>query len=143
MLILGIVFFVLEASITSYGLLAIGGVTEMPNSSLMLIKSDAEFLQLSWSVIVPVIITSTTVTLLIVGMGMKALGRRPETGQESMIGTIGIARTPLQPSGQLAIRGELWDAISDRPIEPGGAAQVLRVEGLTLYVTPLLQKKEA
>lgn len=143
LLILGIVFFILEASITSYGLLAIGGSAAMLIGSLMLIKSDAEFFQISWSVIIPVIITTATVTLLIVGMGVKALGRRPETGRESMVGTIGIARTPLQPSGQLAIRGELWDAISDRPIEPGGAAQVLRVEGLTLYVTPLLQKKEA
>ncbi len=53
--LLGIVFFVLEASVTSYGLLAIGGVISMLIGSVMLIKTDAEFLQISWLVIVPVI----------------------------------------------------------------------------------------
>jgi membrane-bound serine protease (ClpP class) len=49
LLILGIVFFVLEATVTSYGLLALGGVASMIFGSLMLIKSDAEFFQISWS----------------------------------------------------------------------------------------------
>ncbi|MDH5349076.1 MAG: nodulation protein NfeD, partial [Nitrospira sp.] len=39
LLILGIIFFILEATVTSYGLLAIGGVVSMTFGSLMLIKS--------------------------------------------------------------------------------------------------------
>jgi len=143
LIILGIVFFVLEATVTSYGLLAIGGVASMILGSLMLIKSDAEFFQISWAVIIPVVITTTAVSLFVVGMGMHALRRSPQTGLEGMIGSIGIAKTALRPDGKLAIHGELWDAVSDAPIEPGTSAKVLRVEGLTLYVTPVLQKKEA
>jgi membrane-bound serine protease (ClpP class) len=141
--ILGIVFFILEATVTSFGLLAIGGVVSMILGSLMLIKSDAEFFQISWSVIVPVIITTAAVSLFIVGMGVRALRRSPQTGSEGMIGTVGVAKTALHPEGKLAIHGELWDAVSDTPIEPGASATVLRVEGLTLHVTPVLQKKEA
>ncbi|MBH0190468.1 MAG: nodulation protein NfeD [Nitrospira sp.] len=141
--ILGIVFFVLEATVTSYGLLAIGGVVSLTLGSLMLIKSDAEFLQVSWTVIVPVIITTAAVSLFIVGMGVRALRRSPQTGTESMVGAVGIAKTALCPDGKLAIHGELWDAVSDTPVQPGGSAKVLRIEGLTLYVTPIFQKKEA
>jgi membrane-bound serine protease (ClpP class) len=143
LIILGIVFFVLEATVTSYGLLAIGGVASMILGSLMLIKSDAEFFQISWAVIIPVVITTAAVSLFLVGMGVRALRRSPQTGLEGMIGAIGIAKTALHPDGKIAIHGELWDAVSDAPIEPGTSAKVLRVEGLTLYVTPVLQKKEA
>lgn len=143
LLILGVIFFILEASVMSYGLLALGGVASMLFGSLMLIKSDAEFLQISWAVIIPVILTTASVSLLLVAMGVRAMRRPPETGSEGMVGAIGVARTPLHPHGQVAIHGELWDAISDAPAEAGTSAKVLRVEGLTLYVTPMFQKKEA
>ena len=141
--LLGIVFFILEATVTSYGLLAIGGVVAMILGSLMLIKSDAEVFQISWAVIVPVIITTAALSLFIVGMGVRALRKSPQTGTESMVGAVGVAKTALRPGGKLAIHGELWDAVSDTPFEPGGSAKVLRIEGLTLYVTPIFQKKEA
>jgi len=143
LLVLGIVFFVLEASVTSYGLLALGGVASMIFGSLMLIKSDAEFFQISWAVIIPVIITTATVSLFLIGMGVRAMRQPPETGSEGMVGSVGIAQTALHPRGKLAIHGELWDAVSDAPADPGTSAKVLRIEGLTLYVTPLVQKKEA
>ncbi|MCP9471724.1 MAG: nodulation protein NfeD [Nitrospira sp.] len=141
--ILGIVFFILEATVTSYGLLAIGGVISMVLGSLMLIKSDAEFFRISWSVMIPVIAATAAVSLLIVGMGVRALRRSPQTGSEGMIGAVGVAKTALRPDGKLMIHGELWDAVSDSPLEEGATAKVLRIEGLTLYVTPVFQKKEA
>jgi membrane-bound serine protease (ClpP class) len=67
----------------------------------------------------------------------------PQTGSEGMIGAVGVAQTALSPRGKLSIHGELWDAVSDTPADPGALARVLRVEGLTLYVTPVLNKKEA
>jgi membrane-bound serine protease (ClpP class) len=143
LLLLGMIFFILEATVTSYGLLALGGVTSMIFGSLMLIKSDAEFFQLSWAVIIPVIITTASVSLLLVGMGVRAMRRPPETGSEGMIGAVGVAKTPLRPEGKLVIHGELWDAVSDAPAEPGTYAKVLRIDGLTLYVTPVLDNKEA
>ena len=76
-------------------------------------------------------------------MGLRAMRRPPQTGREGMVGSIGVAKTPLSPEGKLTIHGELWDAVSDAPVEAGTPAKVLRVEGLRLHVTPVLQKKEA
>jgi membrane-bound serine protease (ClpP class) len=141
--ILGIVFFILEASVTSYGLLAIGGVIAMLLGSVMLIKTDVEFLQISWSVILPVVALAAAFSLFIVGMGVKAMRRRPVTGPEEMVGLVGIVKTALTPHGQLAVHGELWEAISERPLQPGDKAEVIRVDGLRLYVKPLIKQTEA
>ena len=93
--LLGIVFFILEASVTSYGLLAIGGVISMLLGSVMLIKTDVEFLQISWAVILPVVALAAAFSLFIVGMGVRAMRRRPATGREEMVGLVGIVKTAL------------------------------------------------
>lgn len=140
--LLGIVFFVLEASVTSYGLLAIGGVISMLIGSVMLIKSDAEFFQISWAVILPVVTLASVLTLLVIGTGIRALRRRPATGREEMVGLIGIARTALAPDGQLAVRGELWEAVSEQPVSAGDEVEVTAVDGLRLRVKPFAKKNE-
>ncbi len=141
--LLGVIFFILEATVTSYGLLAIGGVVAMLLGSMMLIRTDAEFLQISWSVILPVVALTAAFSLFMVGMGVRAMRRRPATGREEMVGLVGIVQTALTPHGQLAVHGELWEAISDRPLQPGDKAEVVRVEGLRLYVKPLSKQTEA
>jgi membrane-bound serine protease (ClpP class) len=140
LLLLGIVLFVLEATVTSYGLLAIGGILSMLLGSLMLIKTDAPFLQISWTVIVPVIGFAALVTFAMVGMGLRAMRRRPVTGSEGMIGLVGMAKTALAPRGQVAVRGELWEAMSDEPVEAGAMVEVTAVEGLTLRVKSTPEK---
>ena len=141
--LLGIVFFILEASVTSYGLLAIGGVVSMLLGSVMLIKTEVEFLQISWSVILPVVALVAAFSLFIVGMGVRAMRRRPVTGREEMVGLVGIVKTALTPHGQLAVHGELWEATSEKPLQPGDEAEVTRVDGLRLHVTPRTKQKEA
>ncbi|MEK6533515.1 MAG: nodulation protein NfeD [Nitrospirota bacterium] len=140
--LLGILFFILEASMTSYGLLGIGGTISMLLGSVMLIKTDAEFLQISWSVILPVVALAAGFSLFMVGMGVKAMRRRPVTGREEMVGLVGIVKTALAPHGQLAVHGELWEAVSKQPLQPGDEAEIIRMDGLRLHVQPLSKQKE-
>jgi membrane-bound serine protease (ClpP class) len=79
---------------------------------------------------------------LIVGLGVKALRRRPATGREEMVGLVGVVKTALAPQGQLAVHGELWEAVSDQPLRPGDEAEVTSVDGLRLRVKPFSKKKE-
>ncbi|WHZ15232.1 MAG: serine protease [Nitrospira sp.] len=140
--LLGILFFILEATVTSFGLLAIGGVISMLLGSVMLIKTDVEFLQISWSVILPVVALTAAFSLLIVGMGVKAMRRPPVTGREEMIGLVGIVKTALTPYGQLAVHGELWRAFSEQPLQPGDEAEITAVDGLCVHVKAPSKKKE-
>jgi membrane-bound serine protease (ClpP class) len=138
--ILGVVFFVLEAFVSSYGLLAMGGIAAMVLGSLMLIKTDAPFLQLSWWVIAPVILVACAFIGLVVRFGWKAIRGQPMTGHEGMVGTVGVAKTPLSPHGTVAIHGELWEAVSEQPMQVGESVQVTRLEGLKLFVKPAQPK---
>lgn len=143
LMLLGIALFILEVSVTSYGLLAIGGVVSMVLGSLMLIKTEAPFLKISWAVIVPVVALATGFTLFVVGMGIRAMRRKPSTGSEGMVGLVGVAKTTLAPQGKILVHGELWEAVSDRPLQPGDQAEVTKIEGLKLYVTPAAKKGDA
>lgn len=143
LLILGMVFFILEATVTSYGLLALGGVAAMLLGSLMLMKTGAPFMQISLAVIIPVITLAAAFSFFVVGMGIRAVRRRPVTGGEGMIGLVGVVKSALKPEGKILVQGELWDAISEEPAKPGTSVQVTRVEGLKLYVKPILRKGDA
>ncbi len=62
----------------------------------------------------------------------------PVTGQEEMVGQLGIVRQTLDPTGQVFVHGELWEAHSDAaPIPAGSQVRVEGVDGLTLRVEPV------
>ncbi len=143
LMLLGVVLFILEVTVTSYGLLAIGGVVSMVLGSLMLIKAEAPFLAISWSVILPVVGMAALFSLLVVGMGVRAMWRPASMGREGMVGVTGLAKTDLAPEGKILVHGELWDAVCEPSVKAGDHVQVTRVEGLTLYVQPVPHKREA
>lgn len=143
LMLLGIILFILEVSVTSYGLLAIGGVVSLVLGSLMLIKAEAPFLQISWAVIAPVVTLATAFSLFVAGMAVRSMRRQPRTGREGMVGLVGVAKTALVPQGKLLVHGELWDAVSEQPLQAGERAEVTRIEGLKLYVRPATKPGEA
>ena len=136
LVILGVVFLLLEISVTSYGILALGGLAAMTLGGLLLIKSDAPYLQVSLSFLLPTVMAIGALIGVIAWTAVKGGRRRPVTGAEGMIGSIGIARTDLNPRGQITLQGEIWEAISQTPIRQGEAAEVMSVEGLTVKVVP-------
>lgn len=88
-----------------------------------------------------VIVTTLGVILFMLG-GMTAVVRArfstPTIGREWMIGELGVARVRVAPDGVVDIGGALWRARTNRatPIDEGGAARVVAVEGLVLEVEP-------
>ena len=136
LILLGIVLFILEIKVTSYGLLSLGGLASLVLGALMLVKTDAPFLKVSLSFIIPTALTFGMMLMLLTWMAVKAQRRHPVTGAEGMIGGIGIAKTDLAPRGRVFLNGELWDAVSEEPIREGEEAEVKAVAGLTLKVVP-------
>ena len=136
LVLLGIVLFILEIKVTSYGLLTLGGIAAMTLGGLLLVKTDAPFMQVSLSFLLPTVVTAGAIMFGMAWLAMKARRRMPVTGKESMIGEIAMARTDVAPHGQVFLHGELWEAISEQPIRRGEEAEVTSVEGLTLKVAP-------
>lgn len=141
--IMGIVMLILEVTVTSYGLLAIGGVTAMVLGSLFLFNQDFPYYQISWSVMLPVIVLAVGFTFLVVNFGVRALRRQTPTGREGMIGLVGSARTNLTPNGKIFIQGEIWDAVSSAPVTAGQPVQITQIDGLTAHVEPVEPQNES
>ena len=56
-----------------------------------------------------------------------------------MIGHVAVAMTPLAPTGQVEVRGEIWRAtlaLGSEPVPPGTEVKVKGIDGLTLTVAP-------
>jgi len=136
LIILGIVLFILEIKVMSYGLLSLGGIASMVLGALLLVKTDAPFMKVSLSVIIPTVVTFGALLLAVTWLAVKSQMRRPVTGAESMVGTIAVAKTELAPRGKVFLQGEIWDAVSEEPIHEGEEAEVKAVSGLTLSVRP-------
>jgi membrane-bound serine protease (ClpP class) len=136
LILLGIVLFILEIKVMSYGLLSLGGIASMVLGALLLVKTDAPFMKVSLSVIIPTVATFGVLLMGILWMAVKSHSRRPVTGAESMVGTIAIAKTDVAPRGKVLLQGEIWDAVSEEPLREGEEAEVKAVAGLTLTVRP-------
>jgi len=62
---------------------------------------------------------------------------RPATGAEAMIGQEAEVVAACRPTGQVRIRGELWQARCEAGAGVGETVRVDRLERLTLVVSPL------
>lgn len=136
LIVLGIVLFILEISVTSYGILTLGGLAAMVLGGLMLVKSDAPFMTVSLGFFLPTMMALAAVALAMAWLALKTKRRPPASGVERMVGSVGVARTDLLPHGQVFVQGELWEAVSETPVRKGEDAEVISVEGLTLKVRP-------
>ncbi len=137
LILFAIILFLAEIKVPSYGLLSVGGVISLLLGSMMLIRSDSglEFVEISWSVIIMATALTLIFFLFIIGLGLKAQRRKPTTGQEGIQGEIGETITPLNPTGQVRVHGEIWNAESNSgKIAKGVKVRVVRIEGLKVFV---------
>jgi membrane-bound serine protease (ClpP class) len=136
LIILGLVFFILEMKIASYGLLSAAGITSLVLGSLMLFNHTDGQMGLSWSVILPTLSLVGGFFVVVAGVVFRSHLRSPMTGDAGMVGQIGIVKTPLTPRGRIQIHGELWFARCRTSVAAGERVRVTAVDGLTLEVAP-------
>jgi membrane-bound serine protease (ClpP class) len=56
-----------------------------------------------------------------------------------LIGAVGEAKTQVHQEGTVQVRGELWSAVSDQPIQEGAAIRVIGRQGFMLEVEEVEQ----
>jgi membrane-bound serine protease (ClpP class) len=135
LIVLGAIFFVLEALTPTYGPLAIGGVVSTILGSLMLIRSEAQSVfQISRPLILTVVILVGGFLVFALSMAFRAMRRKPTTGKRGLLGKAGKVREKIMGEGTVFIEGEIWKAESDEVIEPGEKVVVIGTRGLTLKV---------
>ena len=145
LIILALVLFGLEATVTSHGLLAVGGIVcfVLGASALYTTPGDpfGPLVGVATPLIVVMTVTAGTFMVLIV---LTAIRTRRMVGGPGLVGaalgagTMGIVRRPIEPLGSVYAGGEEWSArsVDDRPLERGTAVKVVGVDGLTVLVEP-------
>lgn len=132
----GLVLLVLELKVTSFGLLAVGGLLSMIFGAMILVDSPVPELRVGLPFAVSMMLALGTIVLFLTRLAVQAQLRRPTTGTAGMVGQRGVALTAIEPGtpGQVRTFGEIWQAIADEPVRPGEPIRVVAVDGLTLKV---------
>jgi membrane-bound serine protease (ClpP class) len=136
LILFGLLLLVLEIKVTSYGLLAVGGLVSLIFGSMILMDSSIPELQLSLRFVLPVVLGFAAIAMFLVRLAVTVQRQPPLTGAAGMVGETGEALTAIAPerSGRIATRGEIWNATSPEPIASGARVRVTEVDGLTLVV---------
>jgi membrane-bound serine protease (ClpP class) len=132
-------FFVAEAFVTSYGLLAVAGVGCMVLGGVMLVDSPFGFMRVSLGVVVPIAAATGLITVFLVANVLRTHRRPVRTGGEGLVGAEAVAKEDFSRAegryvGTVLTHGELWQAVSSAPVSNGQLLEVLDRHGLTLIV---------
>jgi membrane-bound serine protease (ClpP class) len=147
---LAVLLFVLETSVTSHGLLAVGGMVCFVLGASLLYTAPGSPTAPDVSVALPIIVLMAALTAAYVGLVLLTVARvRRRTlayagaygaggTMQVPIGTTGVVKAALAPRGVVYAAGEEWSARSGDATEiaPGQAVHVVGQENLTLVVEP-------
>jgi membrane-bound serine protease (ClpP class) len=136
LLILAIAMFILEAKFVTHGILAVGGTVAMILGALLLVESPLPELRVRLGTAIGLALPFAIITTFLLSLVIRARANKVITGSVGMVDEIGVAYTPLGPSGKVFVHGEYWDAVSSIPVGAGERVRVRGIEGLTLQVDP-------
>jgi membrane-bound serine protease (ClpP class) len=136
LILLGITLLILEVKVSSFGVLAVGGVASLFFGSLMLIDSPQPELQIGLRMIVPIVLGTSAIILFLVRLALQAQRQRPVTGSAGMLQETGKALTSIDPGGvgRVQTHGEIWTATAAEAVSAGDVVRVVDVKGLLLTV---------
>ncbi|HET7473381.1 MAG TPA: nodulation protein NfeD [Candidatus Limnocylindrales bacterium] len=141
---IGLLLFGLEPTVTSHGLLTVGGVVCFVLGASALYTESGPFepdVSVAFPLIVVMTTTSAAFAILITITAIRTR-RMPAPSMlapaQVAVGTLGQVRRPLEPFGSIYADGEEWTAraVDDRTLPRGAAVRVVRTDGLTLVVEP-------
>lgn len=135
LLILGaFLLFGLEVKFQTHGALGIGGIVLMIIGALLLVDGPIPEMRVKLITALSVSIPVALITIFLMTIAYRAKMNKSVTGQEGMLGRIGVVQTALTPAGKVFVNGETWNATSAEAIEPGERIIVRGMHGLELEV---------
>jgi membrane-bound serine protease (ClpP class) len=134
LLVAALILLLLEAKIPSHGVLAGAGIIALIIGTLTLVDGPIPELRVRLTTAIACGIAFGLITVFLVRIAIIARKNKVMTGPQALLGATGVAQQPLVPSGQILVHGELWQAESNDPVNPGDRVRVRDVRGLTLLV---------
>ncbi|MBI2982150.1 MAG: nodulation protein NfeD [Deltaproteobacteria bacterium] len=130
LIVLAIALFIAEVFVTSYGLLAMVGIVSMLLGSLFLMDSAADFMQISLTIVLPIVIGTGLVTFFLVTLAVRAKRQVSPVGIDGLVGQIGI----VEEGNKISVSGELWDSLPGPELKAGDRVRIEAVKGMKVMV---------
>jgi membrane-bound serine protease (ClpP class) len=152
LILVGIVLFIVDLSVTNHGLLTAGGIVTLLAGGLALFGAGVPYSGLLLGAIVVVAMLMGGVLFGVLGSLRASKGRPALTGKEGMIGEVGTVRSPVgvNSEGWVFVHGELWRAVlafAPEETDPRDTEPVVEVgrkvsvvgfgEGGVMHVVPI------
>jgi membrane-bound serine protease (ClpP class) len=136
LILIGVILFILETQVPSFGMLSVGGLVSFVLGSLMLFEDIGVSLRL----MMPTLLLVGAFFVVVAGLAFRAQRARPSSGREGLVGEKGLAKETIDPEGLVFVHGEHWKAQSGERIEPGERVEVVGMEGLVLKVRKITNR---
>jgi membrane-bound serine protease (ClpP class) len=137
LILLGLSFMVAEVFLTSFGVLAVGGIVAFVFGALMLIDTELPGYGVPLALIAAVSVFSAGFIFVVASVALKARRRPLVTGREAMLGSVGEVLHDFEHEGWARVRSEQWAVTSVVPLRRGQRVRVVARDGLVLSVVAL------
>lgn len=147
LLVVGAFGLIAEVFATTHGILGAAGVLSFFLGMIWVIDADQLRMGVSPLVYVPAAVFLGSMALLVGWFAsrtktaskvelerMKGGGQSGLSGYTGVVQVIASSEAGVDVSGKVFIRGELWDFLCDDSVRVGDSVEVIRSEGLKVYV---------
>jgi membrane-bound serine protease (ClpP class) len=113
LILVGIVLFIVDLSVTNHGLLTVGGIVTLVAGGLALFGAGVPYSGVLLGAVVVAAMLMGGVLFGVLGSLRASKGRPVLTGKEGMIGEVGTVRRSVgvNSEGWVFVHGELWRAV--------------------------------
>src|SRR5262249_52068297 len=137
LIIAAFAMFIAEAKIQSHGIIGTGGILLMVLGALLLVDGPIPQMRVQLWAALAVAIPMGLITIFLMSVALKARKNKVVTGEQGLIGEIGLVTAALAPAGKVFVQGAIWDAVASQNIEAGRRVVVRHVDNLVLQVEPV------
>jgi len=137
LVLLGLTFMIAEVFMPAYGSLGVGGVVAFVFGAVMLIDTDVPGFGIPPALIGAVATVTALFIFLVVGVALKARRRPIVTGDDELIGSVGVALEDADAEGWARVHSEQWWVRSPVPLKRGQSVRIVARSDLVLSVQPV------
>lgn len=143
LLLVGVVLLILEVYVTSYGLLALGGIAAFIAGSLFLFHGEGGFISIDYPVLISTVLGISFATGIIIWYIMRDLSRQGKHVDFFLpLGSEGSVVDVNAHGYQIKVLGEIWRAVSDQELKLGDEIIVASVDSEKLITKVKKAHKE-
>lgn len=141
LILVGIGFMIFEIYAASFGVIGIAGIIAFIIGSVFLFDAREPNYHLNWTLIFAMSLVSFTFFMVIMTLVFRSHKRSIVTGREGLIGSEGVVVNVINDQTIVRVMGELWEAKTTKPLNPGDTVKVTGINGLVLNIDLLKPKQ--